>query len=232
MSCPTSFLRLLLFGGDAHRALPDQVLRFVAVRDLRLFFVGHLRRRRFAGGFRVRVFCLLEEVVVQLAVEVEANHVDRLLAVRRQRAGDGLVQRHPERVEVGAGVDAVLPQHLGCHVVQRAADLPVEDLMALHRHAEVHDLRLPRLADEDVRRLEIEMDDAEVVDVVEAGSDLQDHVVERVPVLPVEELRDLLPGEVLHREVREAVVQQVEVEDLDDAGVLEPRERGELRFEP
>ena len=104
--------------------------------------------------------------------------------------------------------------------------------MALHRHAEIHDLRLPRLTDEDVRRLEIEMDDAEVVDVVEARGDLQDHVVERVPVLPVEELGDLLSSEELHREIREAVVQQAEVEDFDDAGVLETRQRGELRLEP
>ena len=71
------------------------------------------------------------------------------------------------------------------------------------------------VVDEDVRRLEIEMDDAEVVDVVERRRDLQDHVVERVPVLPVEELGDPLPGEVLHREVRKAVVQQAVVEDLD-----------------
>ena len=88
------------------------------------------------------------------------------------------------------------------------------------------------VVDQDVRRLEVEVNDAEVMDVVEGRGDLQDHVVERVPVLPVEELGDALPGEVLHREVREAVVEQAEVEDLDDVRMLERRERRELGLEP
>src|ERR1051325_7606176 len=82
-----------------------------------------------------------------------------------------------------------------------------------------------RLADQDVGRLQIQMDDAEVVDVVEGGGDLQDDVLQRVPVLAVEELRDALAGEVLHREVREAGVQEAVVEDLDDRGVLDGGKR-------
>src|SRR5438045_9298764 len=72
------------------------------------------------------------------------------------------------------------------------------------------------------------MDDADVMDVVEGRGDLKDDVVQRVPILPIEELRDPLSGEVLHREVRKAVVQKSEVVDLDDAGVLELGQRGEL----
>src|SRR6266498_6028224 len=103
--------------------------------------------------------------------------------------------------------------------------------MRLDRHAEVHDLRLAMFVDQHVRRLEVEMNDAEVVDVVETGGDLQDHVVERVPAVAVEVFGDLLSGEELHREVREVLRQQTEVVDLDDARMIERYERGKLRLE-
>src|SRR5258708_32444819 len=103
--------------------------------------------------------------------------------------------------------------------------------MALNGHPEVHDLRLAGVVHEDVRRLQVEVHDAEVMNVMEPGGDLQDHVVEGIPVLAVEELRDPPPGEVLHREVREPVVHQPEVEDSDDAGMLERNEGGELALE-
>src|SRR5260370_35522963 len=75
------------------------------------------------------------------------------------------------------------------------------------------------------------MDDAHVVDVMQARGDLEDYVGQRVPVMSVKELRDLLPGEVLHREVGEAIVEEPEIEDLDDAGVLQRGKGGELGLE-
>ena len=151
----------------------------VLLEQLHDDLLERLGHSRVDGGWRA-----------DLLVEVHPDHVDRLLAVAGQRARDGLVEGHAEGVELGARVDPILAQHLGGHVLKRAADLPVEDLVALDRHPEVHQLRLPRLVDQDVRRLEVEVDDAEVVDVVEAGRDLDDHVVEGVPVLAVEELGD------------------------------------------
>ncbi len=166
-----------------------------------------------------------------LLVEMHANHFDRRAPVARQRTGDGFVERHAERVEIGTRVDAILPQHLGGHVLQRSADLAVEHLTPFGRQAEVHDLGVALVVDKDVRRLEIEMNDAEVMDVVKPRRDLQDHAVERVPVLPVKKLRDALPGKELHREVRKALLQHAEIEDLDDAGVLDRAERGKLGLE-
>ena len=71
---------------------------------------------------------LIDEGRPDLLVEMHADDVDRRLAVAGKRAGDRLVQRHAEGVEIGARVDAILLQHLGGHVVQRPADLPVEHL--------------------------------------------------------------------------------------------------------
>src|SRR6185503_7966841 len=96
---------------------------------------------------------------------------------------------------------------------------------------EIHDLRVAAIVDEDVRRLQIEMNDAEVMDVVKSGGDLQNHVVQRGPAVSVEILGDLLPREVLHREVREAIVQQPELANLHDALVLERGQRREFSLE-
>src|SRR3954453_5772902 len=49
--------------------------------------------------------------------------------------------------------------------------------------------------------------------------------------MSVEVLRNLLPREVLHREVRKAIVQQSVLEDLDDALVFERCERGKFSLE-
>src|ERR1700737_1141993 len=70
-----------------------------------------------------------------------------------------------------------------------------------------------------------------MVDVVQRRGDLQDHVVEGVPAMPVEVLGDPPSGKELHREIWKAVVEQPEVEDLDDAGVGERGEGGELALE-
>jgi len=143
--------------------------------------------------------------VANLLIEVHSDHVDGCLAITGERSGDGLVERHPQGVEVGAGVDPVLAQHLRGHVLQGAADLPVQHLSALDGQTEVHDLGLAGLIDQDIGRLEIEMDDAQVVDVMEGGGDLQDHLIEARPVAAVEELGDAPARKVLHRKVREAI---------------------------
>ncbi|TMB05425.1 MAG: hypothetical protein E6J64_10925, partial [Deltaproteobacteria bacterium] len=46
-------LRLLLLGGDAHRPLPNQVLRLVGIGDVGLLRVGHLGDLRLAAAFHV-----------------------------------------------------------------------------------------------------------------------------------------------------------------------------------
>jgi len=112
------------------------------------------------------------------------------------------------------------------------ADLAVEDLAALDGQPEVHDFRETGIADDDVRRLQVEMDDAVAVDVVERRDDLQDGVVEGLPILAVEELGDPPAREVLHGEVRIGVMEQAVVVDLDDVRMVEPGQRRELSLEP
>ena len=110
--------------------------------------------------------------------------------------------------------------------------MPVEHLPALDGDAEIHDLGPAALVDEDVRRLGMEVDDAQVVDMVQRRGDLQDHVIECHPAVTIEVLRDLLPGEELRREVGEALVEQPVLANLDDALRAERGQRGELGLEP
>ena len=104
--------------------------------------------------------------------------VARRRRVVRQVAGQHLVHRHAERVEVGREHRAPL-ELFGRHV-RRAADdgRAVRGDLEEARRAEVADLQQAAVGHEDVRRPEVAMDDALLVRVLDGVGDLAG-VVER-----------------------------------------------------
>src|SRR6185436_7854348 len=104
--------------------------------------------------------------------------------------------------------------------------------------AEIHDLHeiaaSPERLEDHVLRLEIAMNDAEVVRFAESGEDLAEDVddaSERERSLFVSNAREILPAQELHHEVRLAVVGPAEVEHGDRVRVIELARRACLRHE-
>jgi hypothetical protein len=155
-------------------------------------------------------------------------------------------KHHAQRVDVGARVDVVVVRGglLRAHVLGRADDLAH---LGEHRHlgqalrgglghAEVDDLghRAPiHFRDEDVRRLEVAVDDGLLVRVLHALADAGEQLepVARGELAPVAVVGDGLALDILHHEVGAAAVGGAGVEDLRDAGMVHQRQRLALGVE-
>ena len=129
--------------------------------------------------------------------------------LERRPAGEGLVEDRPEGVDVGRRADRVALGLLGGHVAgcphHLAADgRPVRDLEPL-RQAEVGDLRRAVGVEEDVGRLQVAVDDPDVVDRADAAGEAG-HELGGLPGRhrrPVEALGERAAVEHLEREIRE-----------------------------
>ena len=140
--------------------------------------------------------------------------VDDLVGDRREVVGregllprEELVEDDAEREEVAPAVDRVPRDLLGRHVVRRPEELSRRREVRLLGlgDPEVGDLHLALGRDDDVRRLHVPVDDAAAVGVVERLGDLADDLgdtFERERGLLDEELLDVLPLDVLHRDER------------------------------
>ena len=162
------------------------------------------------------------------------------------RAGEEFVQQNAEAVDVGARVDVLAGQAelLRTHVGGGADELPEaggkgllgQGLLDRLGNAEVDDFRgrppiLQR--DQDVRRLEIAMDDPFLVRVLNGAADLdvQGHPLADGHGGAVAELGNRLALDELHGKERPARVRGTAVEDVRDARVVHDRERLALRLE-
>ena len=87
-------------------------------------------------------------------------------APERDLAGKHLVENDPQAVKVAAGIDpmGLAPSLLGRHVRQGPEQFPLDghrDLIGFPSgQAEIGQMRLLVLVDQDIRRLDIAMDDA------------------------------------------------------------------------
>ena len=169
------------------------------------------------------------------------------VAVERQHADEQLVENHTQGVDVGGRVD-VEAARVGlfrAHVLGRADEhaVPREDgllgqpLVRRLRNPEVDDLR-DRAAvldgHEHVRRLEVAMDDALLVGVLDG---LADRDEQREPFaggqpVAIAVVGDRNAGHVLHHEVRPALVGRARVEHPGDVRVGHHREGLPLGVEP
>src|SRR6266850_1306729 len=152
---------------------------------------------------------------------------------RRQRAREGrfavpqLVKAHAERVDVGRGVDRLALHLLRRHIGRRADHAPgrrqpvlvVDEL----GDAEVEDLRLPAIGDEDVVGLQVAMDDRVVMRDADRREELLDQVDRHVDAeasVYVEPRPHRAALDPLHDDEQDGAV-LVEVVDANDARVVE-----------
>ena len=105
------------------------------------------------------------------------REVDRhlILAVERPAAGDHLIEHRRQGPDVGSGIDLLAPRLLGRHesgCSRRRAGASQTDVISGLGDAEVEDLGLAVLGDDDVRWFDISVHDAGLVGSFETSGDL------------------------------------------------------------
>ncbi len=142
-------------------------------------------------------------------------------------AGQGFVHEHPERVEVGAGLDRRADALLGRHVLRRSERVALlrQALGSRElRHAEVEHLRGSIVAQKNIARLEIAVNDALLVRGAERPAHLDENRQReswRDDARAGELVGQADAAQKLHDDVDAAVGHLVEVEGADDVGVLD-----------
>ena len=157
----------------------------------------------------------------------EQDRHRRVGVVERDLAREQLERHAADRVEVGPRPDVLRHRLLGRHVGRRADGVPGRghERAGLHLRrrlgdAEVGDLHPPVGRDHEVLGLEVAVDDPVLLGVREPGEQPLEHAADlRERQLP--DVRAQRPAlDVLHRDVRRAVVLEVVV-DGDDVRVRE-----------
>ena len=149
--------------------------------------------------------------------------------------GEHLVEDDAEAVEIGARVERLALRLLGTHVVRRAAQhagarAAVAGQQAA-RQAEVDEHHAAVVAQHDVRRLQIAMDDAGLVHHLERARDFLEEGDGLVGGQRILQARlEVAAGEIFHREVFDALVDAV-VEQVDDRRMIERGDGFELALE-
>ena len=152
------------------------------------------------------------------------HHRDLGVPFEGRPAGEAFVEHAAERVDVGATVERQPLDLLGRGVLDGAHEDPGPREIGrrrLLRDAEVRQIDvLGGLRDQDVRRLDVAVDQVAVVGGVQCARDLLEHV-ERAPdaqvPLPSKEGAQVGPVDVPHRDVE----QTVGVASVDLAGVVD-----------
>ena len=136
-----------------------------------------------------------------------------IASAERPRAGEQLVEDHACAEDVGARPDHLAGQLLRRHVVRRADDGSCHRPLLLGigdaRNAEIGELDLPAVRQHHVGGLDVSMDDALLMRVVQRLQQLRDDAnrfVERRALTGVENLLELAPAHELHHDVGEVVL--------------------------
>ena len=186
-------------------------------------------------------------------VDGRLHHLVRGLRVVRRLAREQVIQGRAERVDIAARIDLLATELLGRHEAGCAvddADPGLERVRGIHEHrhpglldladdlreAPVDHDRLAEISDEDVRRLDVAVDDPSLVrvrDRLRRGHHVRD---ERAPLLDRLAGRDQRferpAGDLAHHVERRPVRTDAAVVHRDDRGVLEPRGDPDLACEP
>ncbi len=158
------------------------------------------------------------------------------LGIVRQNAGQQHIQQYAQRVDIRTRID-VFVDHLGLfgtHVLRRAQQLAVlrkerplgQGLAHGLGHAKVDDLRCGPVVlcgDDDVRRLEVAMDDPFLVGMVDSETDLLEEAqaILNAELVAVAVVRDGRSFHVFHREIGPAGHGGAGVVDLGDVRMIQ-----------
>ena len=164
---------------------------------------------------------------LRLLADLLQGDADRILAVKRQLAGDHLVHHYADRIEVGAAVDALFTRRLlGADVVDRAdrlvgggEGLGIRQL----RNAEVGHLDLPAAEQHDVLRLDVAVDNAAEMRVLQRAQDLdgiRDGLLDGESALALHVCLERDAVDVFHDDIFVFALDR-NIKDLDDVGVRE-----------
>ncbi len=202
------------------------------------------------GGRRCRGLARLGGIVAQ----DRGHRLGRRVPVERLPARQHLVENHPERENVGTVIDAQALDLLGRHVVERSHDgarfrgpggTPRQDgsrrrarllfrgrRLLLPGQAEVEDLHVPVLRDEEVLGLQVAVNDPLLVRRREALRDLGCVVDDEVSGdrARIEPVAECLALQQLHHGIGNAVIRS-EVEDRKNVRVGERGYRFRLALE-
>ena len=174
-----------------------------------------------------------------------AQHRRRGRTIERAAQGDALVERGAQREHVHARVGrrAVAERLLGRHVVRAADDhtgLRQRRIVIVAGDAEVGQHRRIRIAQQDVRWLDVAVHDAGAVRVRDRGRHLRHHghqLPQRVAAVaaaapqPLDAFGQGGAGHELHRQPRSTLV-VADFVHLDDAGMVEASQHLPLAQEP
>ncbi len=166
--------------------------------------------------------------------------IGRAAGVEGHPAGEHLVKRHAERVQVSAVVHlAQCFGLLGRHVIQRPSGNPHP---RHHRRAffldlgqpEVADLDIPPFREEDVGGLDVSMDDIGLVRHLEGMEALlhdREGLARLHDALTLDQVAERSAAHILHHD-KQMGIDVAESIDIDDVRVLEPAEDACFRLEP
>ena len=175
-----------------------------------------------------------------LAVPHLLQRVQGGIAPERRPTGQQFVQDRAERIDIGrhAGLSDVARRLLGCHIARRAdqrlglgqATAPADEL----GEPEIGDLGHPILREEDVRRLEVSVENATLVGMVHRPGDGLDEfsrcaVGPACAILPL--VIDSAARQVLQCQIGAAVM-LADLIDLHNVRVLQPRDGISLGSKP
>jgi hypothetical protein len=172
------------------------------------------------------------------------------LPFQRRRAGEQLIEKHARRVDIASCIDVEIVELrlLGRHVQGRAHHGPMRCMQGFFREsarggvhrfsqAEVDDLRHGLVVvrrHQDVRGLQIAVDDPLLVSVLHGLADLHEEAQSLRHTRPrrVAVFGDRYALDVLHHEERPAGLGQAAVEHLGDIRMIHHGQRLALGFEP
>ena len=163
----------------------------------------------------------------RLGVEVLGDERYGVASDEGRPSGEELVEQGPEGVEIGRGADLAAERLLGGHVGDGADHHPFAGdpgVVGHDRQTEVPEAGLPVLGEPDVGGLEVPVNDAAGVGVLEGGGELAgdaDGVGDGQTVIvgPVEQILDGAAGHELAHDEGPALVVS-DVVDGDDVGVV------------
>ena len=166
------------------------------------------------------------------ASQDRSDHLAGFFSLVRQRSREYLVQDDTQGIEVGTLVDVLVSEALGGDVMQRPAETGPGRFGLAVGQPEIEELHLERRVDHDVVGLDVVVQEATRVDVIEGPQALHGQAIEALDELGTPLPAKILPLHIFHRQKMPAVaLDRAEVVDLGEVRMAQARHGAELFLE-